>query len=121
MPPKYIPSLTHFEGRFQQIQQEMFEKELLNNILQLFSYLICANVTEKRSLKSYVANFLQQRLAFSWLTQQVDHSFHSDQFQNLVVRSTFPVNLCQSDFEYYIDMTLKDFPSELKVRMKDLF
>jgi hypothetical protein len=40
MPHKYIPSLTHFEGRFQQVQQEMFEKALLSNIFQLFSYVV---------------------------------------------------------------------------------
>lgn len=79
------------------------------------------NIKPKMNLSTYVNKFLQQSSAFSWFTQQFDRSIGSDHFKNLVVRSTFPVNLVKSDFEYYIDMTFNDFSPEFKIRMKDLY
>ncbi|CAF2632546.1 unnamed protein product [Rotaria sp. Silwood2] len=77
--------------------------------------------SKKKLIVSYVNEFLQKQSDFGWLTQPFNHVVGSDHFKNLVVRSTFPVNLNQVDFEYYIDMTFNDFPPNLTTRMKDLF
>jgi hypothetical protein len=81
-----------------------------------------ANERPKKDLiMTYLRKFLQQQSDFIWLTQPYDRVVGSDHFQNLVVRSTFPVTLDQNDFEYYIDMTFNDFPINLRTRMKDLY
>lgn len=82
---------------------------------------VCTTVTRKKCLKSYIVNFLEQRAAFHWLTQQFDRSTGSDHFQSFVVHSTFPANLNHSDFECYIDMMFNDFPSNFRTRMKNIF
>ncbi|CAF4538310.1 unnamed protein product, partial [Rotaria sp. Silwood2] len=79
------------------------------------------NQSKNDLIVSYVKEFLQKQSDFCWLTQQFDRTVVSDHFQTLVVHSTFPVNLDQSDFEYYIDMTFNNFPEDLRARMKNLF
>ena len=75
----------------------------------------------KKSIITFLDNFLQQRSEFDWLTRPIDGFVGSDHFHNLVVRSTFPADLDQNSFGDYIDMTFNDFPSSLRTKMKHLF
>ncbi|CAF1511977.1 unnamed protein product [Adineta steineri] len=77
--------------------------------------------SNKDLIVSYVKRFLEQQSDFTWLTQKFERSAGSDHFQNLVVRSTFPTTLTSTDFEYYIDMTFNDFPTNLRTQMKHLY
>ena len=75
----------------------------------------------KKSLSTYIKEFIKQQDMFHWFRHKFDHSTGADHFKNSVVHSTFPIHLNKNDFEYYVDMTFNDFPLELKTKMKDLY
>ncbi|CAF0851452.1 unnamed protein product [Adineta ricciae] len=79
------------------------------------------HVKPEKNLSGHMKAFLQHRQEFLWFTKQFDHSAGSDHFRNMVVHSTFPVDLSKSDFGCYIDATFNDFPQEIQKRMKDLY
>ncbi|CAF0800796.1 unnamed protein product [Adineta ricciae] len=79
------------------------------------------HVKPEKNLSGHMKAFLQHQQEFFWFTKQFDHSAGSDHFRNMVVHSTFPVDLSKSDFGCYIDATFNDFPQEIQRRMKDLY
>lgn len=82
---------------------------------------ISTNENSRRgSLNLFLKRFLNKKNEFAWLTQ-LYNNVGSDHFKKSVIHSTFPVNLNQADFNYFIDMTFNDFSEDLRASIRNLY
>ena len=75
---------------------------------------------QKDPIRSYFAKCAQQQSDYEWLTHPFDHAIDLDQYHHLVVRSSFPTPLNESDLNVYNDTAFIEFSAYLRERIKAL-